>query len=138
MTGDEMEVCRCAKCSRALQVVCPAGCENPDEALRKSKGPVPAEPRGERTYTPKPIVSDPEKLRQKEIGRTLRAAREKAGLSYEQLGAKVGRAPKSFGVWESGNQLIGPYLVLQLAKVLHIRESKLVNELHVSRRNGKQ
>jgi len=61
---------------------------------------------------------NPEDTFNQELAKRIRAAREEAGLSQEELGGKIGMSSVGYGHYERGTHLPDIWQVFQLARAL--------------------
>ena len=77
-------------------------------------------------YTPAMQTGRPAKKERTPFGQRLHALREQAGLSQEQLGAKLGLSQRVYAYWERHPVALRPDQLLNLAEALNVSIEDLV------------
>ena len=77
-------------------------------------------------YTPAMQTGRPAKRERTPFGQRLHTLREQAGLSQEQLGAKLGLSQRVYAYWERHPVALRPDQLLSLAEALNVSVEDLV------------
>lgn len=77
-------------------------------------------------YTPPMQTGRPAKRERTPFGQRLHTLREQAGLSQEQLGAKLGLSQRVYAYWERHPVALRPDQLLSLAEALNVSVDDLV------------
>lgn len=77
-------------------------------------------------YTPPMQTGRPAKRERTPFGQRLHMLREQAGLSQEQLGAKLGLSQRVYAYWERHPVALRPDQLLSLAEALNVSVDDLV------------
>ena len=77
-------------------------------------------------YTPAMQTGRPAKRERTPFGQRLHTLREQAGLSQEQLGAKLGLSQRVYAYWERHPVALRPDQLLGLAEALNVSVEDLV------------
>ncbi|MFN2529835.1 MAG: helix-turn-helix domain-containing protein [Pyrinomonadaceae bacterium] len=77
-------------------------------------------------YTPPMQTGRPAKRERTPFGQRLHTLREQAGLSQEQLGAKLGLSQRVYAYWERHPVALRPDQLLSLAEALNVSVEDLV------------
>jgi transcriptional regulator with XRE-family HTH domain len=77
-------------------------------------------------YTPAMQTGRPAKRERTPFGQRLHTLREQAGLSQEQLGAKLGLSQRVYAYWERHPVALRPDQLLSLAEALNVSVDDLV------------
>ncbi len=77
-------------------------------------------------YTPAMQTGRPAKRERTAFGERLHTLREQAGLSQEQLGAKLGLSQRVYAYWERHPVALRPDQLLSLAQALNVSVDELV------------
>ena len=77
-------------------------------------------------YTPVMQTGRPAKRERTPFGQRLHTLREQAGLSQEQLGAKLGLSQRVYAYWERHPVALRPDQLLSLAEALNVSVEDLV------------
>lgn len=77
-------------------------------------------------YTPTMQTGRPAKRERTPFGQRLHTLREQAGLSQEQLGAKLGLSQRVYAYWERHPVALRPDQLLSLAEALNVSVEDLV------------
>lgn len=62
------------------------------------------------------------------IGRNIRKAREKAGLTLQQVGDHFDYTAQAVETWESGKRAVSAEKLVKLAQLLKVQTSSLLGE----------
>lgn len=78
----------------------------------------------------------PAKTVRTEFGERVRAAREAAGLTQQQVAERLGITQPSYALWERHTVALKPEQITNLAKILGVRIEELVNPATPQSRRG--
>ena len=78
------------------------------------------------TYTPLVKTGRPAKRERTPFGQRLHALREQAGLSQQQLAARLGLTQRAYAHWERNPVALRPDQLLNLAQALNVSVEDLV------------
>jgi len=78
----------------------------------------------------------PAKIERTGFGERVRAAREAAGLTQQQVADQLGITQPSYALWERHAVALKPEQIANLAKILGVRVEELVNPTSPQNRRG--